>query len=191
MASGRSASCCADWITVVLDVLQVTGQVLLDVLALDFKAALRIVDRQNPEAIDAAALHSKPSQAVTPPPFFPFRPAGRELLALWKPRTNVAKDVVFAVTRQQRSRPRRYSMSAVNPAKARWRSDASTSCGADSRAGGHGRASRQCGGSWRSRTDGIFAAGAGPDTAGGSRGYPTCMPARACGDLQVGACRAQ
>ena len=68
MASGRSASCCADWITVVLDVLQVTGQVLLDVLALDFKAALRIVDRQNPEAIDAAAVHSKPSQAVTPPP---------------------------------------------------------------------------------------------------------------------------
>ena len=185
MPCNRPATRCAVWITVILDLLQVTGQVLLDMLAWDWSSAKKLVGRHT-RGRNTTSVPSNRSQAVT----LPLRPL---------PRGPAASGIVEAThTRcwpfhfiDTRAAIATAMMVVDQPCRLRRRRMAlrcCASCGADSRAGGHGRASRQRSGPRRGRADGIFAARAGSDPAGGARGDPAGLPAGARGDLQVGAC---
>ncbi len=75
MACDRPATCCADWITVILDLLQVTGiagQFQLDVLVWDWSSAKELLGRHKCESYTTPVLGNR-SQALTLPPLAPPR----------------------------------------------------------------------------------------------------------------------
>ncbi len=78
MAFGRPAACCVAWSTVLLDFLQVTGQLLLDVLAWDWSSAKELLGRHRCGRHTTPVLSNR-SQALPPSPLSP-RPAGQQLL---------------------------------------------------------------------------------------------------------------